>query len=181
VTTLSAEPRILVAGASATWTRSLPDYTSAGGWDLLYAIARADYQFTVTGADGGGGLWTFSILEAETETAPVGRYAWHLYARKDTERIVVSRGTLEMLADLLAATSGTDDALGYAHRLLEALDSLILGKALAGDALAYTILGRSITTLSPTELVTWRDRVRAEVRALDAHERGRPSVRFRTW
>lgn len=93
-------------------------------------------------------------------------------------------GQIEILPDLAQATTDSDFR-SHVKKVLDAIESLLEGKATA-DAMSYSIGGRSISKMGPTELLKWRDVYRVEYeRELDAEgiakgldSRRRIGVRF---
>ena len=75
--------------------------------------------------------------------------------------MLVDSGTFKVVKNLAADTS---DPRTHARKVLDALEALIEGKA-SKDQQSYSIAGRSISRLSPGELLEWRDRYRVEVAA----------------
>ena len=56
--------------------------------------------------------------------------------------------------------SGYDNR-SHVKKVLDALEATLENKA-SQDQLSYSIAGRSLSRLSPTELIQWRDRYREE-------------------
>jgi len=106
-----------------------------------------DYLFTVSSVD-------------SAEFAP-GYYHWQLeiVRNSDSERIVIDRGTFTAIVDLDVNQS---DPRTHAEIMLDKLETVLQGRA-DGDVLSYSIAGRSLTKMSPEELVTWRDYYKREV------------------
>jgi len=106
-----------------------------------------DYLFTVSSVD-------------SAEFAP-GYYHWQLeiVRNSDSERIVIDRGTFTTIVDLDVNQS---DPRTHAEIMLDKLETVLQGRA-DGDVLSYSIAGRSLTKMSPEELVTWRDYYKREV------------------
>lgn len=155
----TTEPEKITAGDTVSWKKSLPDHP-APDWVLSYALVNAAGQITLTAsADGTDHLLTIASEISSGYLA--GRYRWQAYATKGDERRTVGEGTIEVLPDFASQAGGYDDR-SHAEQVLEALEAMIVGRA-AKNQLSQTIRGRSIQYLSPSELIVWRDRYRAEV------------------
>ena len=83
--------------------------------------------------------------------------------------MTLQSGRIEILPDLTQATSVTD-LRSHVKKVLDAIESLLEGKASA-DILGYSIAGRSISKMNPTELIEWRDLYRVDYqREIDAEK-----------
>jgi hypothetical protein len=157
------EPSRIVAGDSASWTKNLPQYLPASGWVLSYAIVRDGVRLSITGTNNGDGTHLVSLAAATTGAWTPGQYAWQAYVTKaaTSERVTIASGQLKVEANFAA---GAVDARSHAKKTLDALEATLEGRA-SSDQLAYSIGGRSISKMAPEQLLTWRDKDRAEVAA----------------
>ena len=158
----SQEPDDLVAGDLWQWKR--PDLTSAYDptlYDLQY-VARieggtTDVTLTATGTE-------FTIAEPSATTAgyTAGRWQWSAFIvrKSDSERALVGDGFFIVAPD--PANVDTDPRT-HAQKTLAAIEALLENRATKLDE-SYSINGRSLTRLSPEELMNWRNRYRREVR-----------------
>src|SRR5690606_30112936 len=91
--------------------------------------------------------------------AAAGTYAYAIKATRVSDSAVrtVQSGTLQVLAD-----PASQDVRTHAEKVLEAIELLIEGRA-TKDVSSYSIAGRSLTRMSPDELVKWRSHYRNEV------------------
>jgi hypothetical protein len=153
-------PSSLIAGDLWLWTRDLSDYP-ASTWTLTYYFENKDKAFSIAGTPVGA-THSFSIAAATTAAYPAGRYLYRVRAVNGSTIYTIEEGWVEVAPDPAAA--GTRDTRTWARRVLEALEATIEGKA-SQDQLSMSINGRAISRLSPEELLTWRDSMRAEVRA----------------
>ena len=122
-----------------------------------------------------------TIAPADSKTYPPGIYSYVARMENGVVEIYsIDTGKIEILPDFAAATTGYDDR-AHVKKVLDALEAVILGKA-SKDQLSYSIAGRSISRLSPSEIIEWRNTYRAEYLRLEREAgRGRPSqihVRF---
>jgi len=71
-----------------------------------------------------------------------------------TDRHLIAAGLVQILPDIAAAESTTDHR-SHAKKVLDALESVMEGKA-TKDVGSYSIGGKSISKMSPSELIEWR-------------------------
>lgn len=171
------EPLVIVVGDFLQWkkTQLASDYppathsaeyvariTAGGASEIkLAAVERTNY-------------YLFTVPTATSELFNPGFYHWQLEITETASgnRIVVERGEFEAVVDL--DVNGTDPR-SHAEIMLNKIESLLEGRA-DGDMSSYSIAGRSITKMTPEELLAWRDYYRREVavyRRRNAIARGR--------
>lgn len=148
------EPIRIAAGDTFTWKRSFPNYPASGGWTLTYALVNSSALIEIT-ASADDDDFLVSIAAATTAVYTAGTYDWQAYVTKDLKRYQVDSGVMEILPNFAAAESGLD-ARSHVKKVLDALEAMIEGKA-SQDQLSYAIGGRSISKLSPQEVIDWRD------------------------
>lgn len=180
------EPLQIVVGDFLQWkkTQIASDYptathsaeyvariTAGGSSEIkLAAIERDTYYLfqvdSVTSADFDAGFYHWQLEVTETASG---------------NRIVVERGEFEAIVDL--DINGTDPR-PHAEIMLDKIESLLEGRA-DGDVSTYSIAGRSITKMSPEELLQWRDYYRREVavyrrkNAIDRGKKGNATILMR--
>lgn len=160
MTTPSNVPAQLIAGDTWEWTRDLTDYPRTT-WTATYYFENKDKTFNVAGT-GSTSVHSFSIAAATTAGYPAGRYKYRLRVTDGTTVKSIEEGWVDVETDPAAA--GTRDVRSDARKMLDALNATLVGKA-TNDQLAMSIQGRSLSRMQPSELMNWRDRLRAEVRA----------------
>jgi hypothetical protein len=158
------EPQTIVVGDFIQWRRTdlSQDYPNT-----LYTanyVARisqgnsSEIQIpsTVYGED-----YLFTVESSDSEDFAVGFYHWQLEIVRisDGNRIVIDRGTFTGLADL--DVNGADPRT-HAEKMVAKIEGILEGKA-DSDVASYSIAGRSLTKMSPSELTEWRDYYRKEV------------------
>jgi hypothetical protein len=171
------EPLTIVVGDFLQWkkTQIASDYSPA--------THSAEYVARVT--QGGASeiklpaverdtYYLFTVSSADSEDFEPGFYHWQLEITETAtgNRIVVERGEFEAVVDL--DVNGVDPRT-HAEIMLDKIETLLEGRA-DGDMSSYSIAGRSITKMTPEELLTWRDYYRREVavyRRRNAIARGR--------
>lgn len=104
--------------------------------------------------------YLFTAASSVTEDYDVGHYHYQIEIERDSDsnRVIVDRGEIDILTDF----DNNVDPRFHAEIMLGKIESILEGKA-DSDVSSYSIAGRSLTKLSPEELVTWRDYYRKEV------------------
>lgn len=180
------EPLQIVVGDFLQWkkTQIANDYPTA--------THSAEYVARITG--GGASeiklpaierdtYYLFQVDSATSALFTAGFYHWQLEVTETASgnRIVVERGEFEAIQDL--DTNGADPR-PHAEIMLDKIESLLEGRA-DGDVSTYSIAGRSITKMSPEELLQWRDYYRREVavfrrkNAIDRGKKGNATILMR--
>lgn len=159
-TVIDGEPARVIAGDTITWRRAdlLGDYPSAD-YSLHYRGRRAGdatASFNVTANNN----YQVTVAAAATSAWTPGTWHWQAYITRtsDSARVTVGEGTFEVVPNRALSTI---DPRSHAKRMLDAIEALLEGKA-ADDVEEYSINGRSLKKIPVAELVTWRDRYRAE-------------------
>ena len=157
-------PEEIVAGDSVSWTIANGDYPASDGWVLTYALVNSSAQITITGSASDDDH-LIELAASTTSDYTVGTYRYQAYVTSAalSERYGIDEGTVIIRPNFATQGSGYDDR-SHAKKTLDALEAVILGKA-SKDQLSYSIAGRSIARLSPTELIEWRNIYRAEYNA----------------
>lgn len=180
------EPLQIVVGDFLQWkkTQIANDYPTA--------THSAEYVARITG--GGASeiklaaierdtYYLFQVDSATSAAFEAGFYHWQLEVTETAtgNRIVVERGEFEAIQDL--DINGADPR-PHAEIMLDKIESLLEGRA-DGDVSTYSIAGRSITKMSPEELLQWRDYYRREVavfrrkNAIDRGKKGNATILMR--
>lgn len=182
----TTEPESARAGDTWKWRREdLSDYP-APTWTLKYRFKNAAGGFEVV-ATADGSSFAVTVPHTTTDDFAAGDYEYVAWVEGGGERYTVKAGAFKVLPNLTAAAA-TDalDTRSHARKALDAIEAVIEGRA-TKDQEAYTINGRSVQRTPLAELITFRDRYRAEVRREEQAARlaaGLPSrkgifVRFR--
>lgn len=164
---LTNEPAQLRAGDTWRWRREdLADYP-APTWTLKYRLKNAAGGQEITAA-ASGAHHEVNVAAATTANYAAGRYQWVAWVEAGAEKYTVDSGEIQVLTDLRAGgATAAQDTRTHARKVLDALESLIEGKA-THDVASYSIAGRALTKMSATELLQWRDHYRQEVRRENA-------------
>jgi len=159
------EPDLLVVGDRWTWRRP----------DLAATYDPADYALTYEYHEdsGGGGShklaltatettddYIIEIPSATTAAYPNGDFHWYAFITRtsDSERIAVDDGYAKIEIDF---TDTNADHRSHAKKVLDAIEATIEGRA-SQDQMSYSIAGRSLARMSIDDLMTFRNRYRAE-------------------
>ena len=154
----TTEPTSWVAADTVSWVITLSDYP-ADVYTLSYAFVSPTLRLAVTCS--ASGLSHLATLTTTTSNIAAGTYRWQRYATNGSTRYFTGQGTTEVITNFGAASSGYDSRTD-AEKMLDALNAILVGKA-GVDQLAMTIQGRSLTRLSPAELISWRNKMKGEV------------------
>jgi hypothetical protein len=123
--------------------------TAGGSSEIkLPAIERSTY-------------YLFQVSSATSAGFVAGFYHWQLEITETASgnRIVVERGEFEAIVDL---DENNTDPRTHAEVMLAKIESLLEGRA-DKDVASYSIQGRSISKMTISDLLQWRDYYRKEV------------------
>lgn len=160
---LTSEPTLIRAGESVTWVKNLADY-SAATYTLKYYLTGPQ-AITLTAAPYLTTQHKVTVTAAVSVLWASGKYLWESYAEKGSgetlERYFVASGELSVVLGTMAGPS-------HVKTVLDAIEDLIEGRAVA-DVDSYSIQGRSLSKMSVSELIKWRNVYKTEyARELDA-------------
>ncbi len=122
----------------------------------------ANVEFTISATNSGDDyLFTANSAATASYTAGLFHYQIEVLETSSSNRIVVDQGELDITVDL---DVNSVDPRTHAEKMLQKIESVLENRADA-DVSSYSIAGRSLTKMSPEELLTWRDNYRREVKA----------------
>ena len=126
------------------------------------AATGANVEFTIA-ATNSGDDYLFTADSATTAAYVAGAYHYQVEVLEtsSSNRLVVDQGELDVTVDL---DVNAVDPRTHAEKMLQKIESVLENRADA-DVSSYSIAGRSLTKMSPEELLTWRDNYRREVKA----------------
>lgn len=173
---MPGEPPVITAGDTLQFTHTDEEYTIED-WTLSYNLVATSNFYSFQASLGSGYAFSASIAAATTSSWAAGVYRWISFVSKGSgvtlERHQREQGTLEILPNWAAQTSGYDQR-SHVKKTLDALEAMLLGKA-SRDQMSYSIGGRALSRMGPGEILSWRDRYRAEYEAeLQAQNDDRP-------
>jgi hypothetical protein len=154
-------PSELISGDSWAWTLELTDYPSSGSWVTTIFFEKADSSFSVVGT-ASGTTHSFAVAAATTASYRDGLYGWRARVASGSVVTTVLSGMSQIQFN--PGASGNRDTRSWARRTLEAIEAFLEGNASTAQA-SMSVAGRQISRWSLTELATWRDKLRGEVRA----------------
>jgi len=151
---ITVEPTQVYAGSTWRWKIALSDYP-AGTWALNYYFRenKGRYSFDITAT---ADSTTHQIDYAKTDTDDIAPsiYSGQGWVTSGTQRYIVYDGTLEVLPDFNLQNTG-QDLRSHAEKVLEQIKGAIEGRSWVDSS--YSIAGRSITKLTPLELIEAKD------------------------
>ena len=148
---LKVEPQQAQAGTTWRWTRSFTDFP-ANTWTLTYYFreVKGNYSFDIT-ATNNNNAFQVNLPTTTTSNYAPGVYSGQGFVSSGNERYLVYENQLEVGTDFALQGVGKDTR-SHAQKVLGAIKGLLEGKFIE-DASSYSIAGRSITKLSPQELI----------------------------
>lgn len=150
-------PPSIVAGDSASWRVTLPEYP-AGDWTLRYSLINANALHTIE-ASADGDEYLVTLAPATTAGWAPGRYEVTAYVESATERHTLGHGHIQIQPN---PVSGPRDTRSHARKVLDAIESFLeTGDIMAGQV---QIADRRIANIPIPDLLSLRDRYRAEVK-----------------
>ena len=159
------EPSSLVLGDYLAWKRDdLADTYPIGSYALTYEFHEdsgggGTHKFTLTATEAND---TYYIEAASSSTTgyAVGDYIWEAYITKasDSNRVMVDSGRTTITQNLADTNA---DLRSHAKKVLDAIEAVIENRA-SMDQSSMSIAGRSLSRMSIDELMTFRDRYKAE-------------------
>ena len=159
------EPSTLVLGDYWAWKRDdLADTYPIGSYALTYEFHEdsgggGTHKFTLTATEAND---TYYIEAASSSTTgyAVGDYIWEAYITKtaDSNRVMVDSGRTTITQNLADTNA---DLRSHAKKVLDSIEAVIEGRA-SIDQSSMSIAGRSLSRMSVDELMTFRDRYKAE-------------------
>ena len=160
------EPAALIAGDTAKWLRSLPDYLPADGWTLTYTLLNAAGKITIiSSASASADSHLVNVPSADTALWLAGEYAWRAQIASATgDAYTIGSGTIIVQP---AFSASTLDSRSHARKVLANINAY-LENANNLTAAKYEIAGRMLQRITIAELLTLRDRYRSEVAREDA-------------
>lgn len=122
----------------------------------------ANVEFSIVATNSGDDyLFTADSATTAAYTAGLFHYQVEVLETSSSNRIIVDQGELDVTVDL---DVNAVDPRTHAEKMLQKIESVLENRADA-DVSSYSIAGRSLTKMSPEELLTWRDNYRREVKA----------------
>ena len=122
----------------------------------------ANVEFSIVATNSGDDyLFTAASTVTANYVAGLYHYQIEVLETSSSNRIVVDQGELDVTVDL---DVNAVDPRTHAEKMLQKIEAVLENRADA-DVSSYSIAGRSLTKMTPEELLTWRDNYRREVKA----------------
>lgn len=164
----------LVAGDSLNFTTSVPDYTPADGWTLVYRLVPRSgsgaIQLTSAADPDDSTLHRIQAAAATTAGWAAGTYSWASWVEQGAERHSLSTGVCTILADPATATANLD-LRSDAQRALDDARAAFYAMAAQPHVRRYRIAGREMEFRDTADLAALIDKLEREVAAEDRRER----------
>ena len=95
-----------------------------------------------------------------TANYTAGDYVWYAFITRsaDSERVSVDEGRTEIVVNFANTNA---DLRSHAKKVLDAIEAVLENRA-SQDQMSYSIAGRSLSRMSIDDLMTFRNRYRAE-------------------
>jgi len=158
------EPENLVIGDRWVWRRddiatvySPDDYSLSYEFNIVDGSTSVNFTLSATEADSN---YFIEIPSTTTTNYSAGNYHWFCYITRssDSERLVLDEGYSKLIENYATTSS---DVRSHAKVVLDAIEAVIENRATI-DQSSMSIAGRSLTRLTIDELLTLRDRYKAE-------------------
>jgi hypothetical protein len=122
----------------------------------------ANVEFSIV-ASNSGDDYLFSASSSATSAFVAGLYHYQIeiLETSSNNRLILDQGELDVTVDL---DVNAVDPRTHAEKMLQKIEAVLENRADA-DVSSYSIAGRSLTKMSPEELLTWRNNYRREVKA----------------
>lgn len=172
--TPTEEPTSLLAGDTAKWLKSLPDYLASDGWVLSYVLANAAVRITFS-ASSSGADHLVNVLASATAAWAAGDYEWRAQVSKSGEVYTVGSGAITVHPSFASAVDGRS----HARKVLANIEAYLENSGNLTAAM-YEIAGRRLQKIPLADLVAMRSRYQFEVAREDAANnaaRGLPDKR----
>jgi len=159
-------PRSIVIGDLVQFklTQFSTDYpnTSHSMTFMARSGEGANVEFSIA-ASNSGDDYLFSASSAATSAFVAGLYHYQIEVLETSSnnRLILDQGELDVTVDL---DVNAVDPRTHAEKMLQKIEAVLENRADA-DVSSYSIAGRSLTKMTPEELLTWRDNYRREVKA----------------
>lgn len=160
--TPTTEPITLLAGDTAKWLKTVPDYPATEGWVLSYTLVsaanRINFAATTSGTD-----YLVNVAAATTAAWAPGTYEWRAQVSLAVQVFTVASGSITVQPSF----GGAVDGRSHARKALANIEAYLENSANL-TAASYEIAGRKLQRISLPDLLTLRDKYRGEVIREDA-------------
>ncbi len=156
----TTEPAEVAAGETWTWKKSLDDYP-ASVWTLRYYLSDGTNRIEIV-ASADGDAYLVAVDAATTATKAAGNYRWVAQVSDGSDVYTVGAGAITVGANVSLAQPF--DARSFAEKLLDAVNSALLGKATREELdLISSAYGDRSRNMDPAQLRIWQSQLQYEV------------------
>tara|TARA_R100000329_G_scaffold100359_1_gene82835 strand:- start:774 stop:1364 length:591 start_codon:yes stop_codon:yes gene_type:complete len=159
------EPDTIVIGDRLVWRRDdLANTYPIGSYALTYEFHEdsgggGSHKFTITATEAED---TYFVEVASSTTASYsdGDFIWNAFITRssDSQRIRVDTGRTTIVKNLANTNA---DLRSHAKKVLDAVQAVLENRA-SVDQASFSIAGRSLSRMSIDELLSFRDKYKAE-------------------
>lgn len=144
-------PATLVAGDSAVFDWTHPDYPASAGWSATFYLAGVDIASFAAVASGDAHRFTIPI--ADSEALEPGQYELSLRVTDGTTATTAYAGVLSVLPNPASQAAG--DRQSWAQQTLPIVEAALRGH-LTDAVRTYMIGDTQVVKMSAQELQRWR-------------------------
>lgn len=156
----TTEPTQIQAGDTITWTKSLIDYP-ASTYTLKYKLISKLNVYNITAASSGD-THIVTVDAATSSSYLYGDYNLISWVESGLTRYTLPSKRVEILRNLAIWDTGLDDR-SPAKQTLDLLDAAMVSQGVNAWVQEYQIAGRVMKFHSPSDFLSYRSKVKAEV------------------
>jgi hypothetical protein len=163
--------QLLAGDTWGPWTIDSCGYSPSDGYSLKFHLrgpAVLDVPATVSGS-----FFVVTVAAADTVELLGGTYAYAIAVYKDSDRITLADGTVEILPDLLSQGAGVETRT-WVEQALAAVRAVIAGTAGRKEA-EYQIAGRMLRLRTPKELLELENMLAWKLHFMQIHAGQKPA------
>lgn len=172
MTTFTSIPQSIRQGDSLNLQLSYNDYPSTAYTGSFYL--RGPSVMRVVGVSTGSGDYSFVLTPQSSSLLQSGTYEFAVAVSSSVERYTVDAGFIRITGDLAGAPSRIHEV----EVMLTAVNDALLGR-LTDGVINLSIAGRSLSLLSPKELLEYRNILSRELAQLTGNKSGVTALRVR--
>jgi hypothetical protein len=158
-------PSKINQGDSVSWsdneTRDNLGNTIDSSWTLTYSLRGPTILDKAAITNGNG--WQTLLTITETAALSAGIYYWQAVATKNTSRVTVGSGSVEVLKNISTVSSGAYDGRSQIQKDLDAVNEAIRSLVGNGAVQEYSIGNRSFKKMTISELRELRSSLKYEL------------------
>tara|TARA_R100000353_G_scaffold12915_1_gene13284 strand:- start:240 stop:830 length:591 start_codon:yes stop_codon:yes gene_type:complete len=159
------EPDTIVIGDRLVWRRDdLANTYPIGSYALTYEFHEdsgggGSHKFTITATEAED-TYFVEIASSTTASYSDGDFIWNAFITRssDSQRIRVDTGRTTIVKNLANTNA---DLRSHAKKVLDAVQAVLENRA-SVDQASFSIAGRSLSRMSIDELLSFRDKYKAE-------------------